>query len=89
MSAIHTITSREFGHNVSNAKHLAREGPVFITDRGTPAHVLLSFEEYQRLNGVSTRSLVDALAMSDGDDIEFHPPKADLILPVPDLEDEG
>ena len=36
---IHTVTSREFSHNVSSAKNLAREGPVFITDRGEPAFV--------------------------------------------------
>ena len=33
------------------AKKAAAEGPVFITDRGRPAHVLLTIEDYQRLGG--------------------------------------
>lgn len=45
----HTITSREFGHNVSIAKNLAKEGPVFITVRDEPAFVLLSIGDYRQL----------------------------------------
>jgi hypothetical protein len=43
------------------------------TDRGRPAHVLLSFEEYQKLLGADP-NLLDALAMAEGEDIEFDPP---------------
>ncbi len=46
---ITTISSREFNQAASEAKRAANSGPVFITDRGRPAHVLLSFEDYQRL----------------------------------------
>jgi PHD/YefM family antitoxin component YafN of YafNO toxin-antitoxin module len=81
---IHTISSREFTRDVAAAKQWAADGPVFITDRGQPAHVLLTIEEYQRLTG-SRRSLAEALAMEGGGDIEFEPPKADLRLRVPDL----
>ena len=35
------ITSREFNQDVSKAKRAALKGPIFITDRGRPAHVLL------------------------------------------------
>jgi prevent-host-death family protein len=42
---ITTLSSREFNQDTSRAKKAAREGPVFITDRGKPAHVLLSIEE--------------------------------------------
>lgn len=45
------LTSREFNQDTSGAKRAASHGPVFITDRGKPAHVLLSIEEYQRLTG--------------------------------------
>jgi prevent-host-death family protein len=46
-----TMTSREFNQDASGAKKAARRGPVFITDRGRPAHVLLTIEDYQRLAG--------------------------------------
>jgi predicted nucleic acid-binding protein len=36
---ITTISSREFNQDTSGAKKAARMGPVFITDRGKPAHV--------------------------------------------------
>ena len=44
-----TVTSREFNQDVSSAKRLAREEPVFVTDRGRPTHVLLSVEAYRQL----------------------------------------
>ncbi len=68
-----TFSSREFNQDASRAKRAADEGPVFITDRGRPRHVLLSIAEYERLAGAAT-SIVDALAM-DGD-IDFEPPRA-------------
>jgi prevent-host-death family protein len=81
---ITTLTSREFNQDTGRAKKAARKGPVFITDRGQPAHVLLTIEEYRRLAG-SRMSLADALAMPGGEDIEFDPPRADIRLRVPDL----
>ena len=47
----------------------------FITNRGRPAHVLLSFEEYQHITGTK-RSLVDALSMPGLADIEVEFPKS-------------
>jgi hypothetical protein len=58
---ITTISSREL-NDVSRAKKAAKNGPVFITDRGRPAYVLLSYEEYQRVIGKG-RNIVDALSM--------------------------
>ena len=71
---ITTITSREFNQNSGPAKKAARRGPVFITDRGRPAHVLLSIEEYRRLTG-QTESIVDLVAMPEGGESEFEPPR--------------
>lgn len=71
--AITTISSRELNQDVTRAKKAAKHGPVFITDRGKPAHVLLSIEEYQRLTK-QRRNIADALAMPDAADIEFEPP---------------
>ena len=63
------------------------DGPVFITDRGRPAHVLLSIEEYRRLTGRG-RSIGEALSMPGMEDIEFDPPKFEgNSLRIPDFED--
>jgi prevent-host-death family protein len=77
--SITTLSSREFNQEPSRAKKAAEEGPVFITDRGKPAHVLLSIEEYQRITG-SHRKIADALAMPGVADIEFDPPRVKIGL---------
>ena len=74
---ITTMTSREFNQDASGAKKAASKGPVFITDRGRPAHVLLTIEEYQRLAG-GHMSLLEALAQPAEDvDIDFDSPRID------------
>lgn len=72
--SITTISSREFNRDVSKAKRAAMCGPVFITDRGHTAHVLLSVEEYQKITN-KQENIVDLLAMPDAADIEFEAPK--------------
>ena len=72
---ITTLSSREFNQDASGAKKAAKNGPVFITDRGRPAHVLLTIEEYRKMTGRSA-SIVDLLAMPGVEDIEFKPPRA-------------
>ena len=57
------LTSRDFNHNVSKAKSLSRSEPVFITDRGTPSHFLLSYQQYELLLK-KTLSNIDRLSMS-------------------------
>ena len=81
---ITTFSSREVNQDLGRAKKAARHGPVIITDRGRPAHVLLSIEEYRRLTG-SRRSLVEALSMPGLGEIEFEPPRANIKSRVPDL----
>lgn len=70
---ITTMTSRELNQDVSKAKRAAASGPVFITDRGHAAHVLLTVEEYQRITD-QRDSIVDLLAMSEAADVEFEAP---------------
>ena len=70
---ITSLSSREFNQDTSRAKKAACKGPVIITDRGKPAHVLLSIEEYQRLTG-KRKSIVEQLTMPENADIEFEPP---------------
>ena len=71
---ITTLSSREFNQDTSRAKKAASAGPVFITDRGQPAHVLLTIEDYERLAGRQT-TLRDALAQAEGQDFDFDPPR--------------
>ena len=71
---ITTMSSREFNQDTSGAKKAASAGPVFITDRGAPAHVLLTIADYQRLTG-GQLSLADAVAQSDAADFDFDPPR--------------
>jgi len=80
--AITTLSSREFNQDASRAKKAANDGPVFITDRGKPAHVLLSIKEYQRLTG-GHQKIADLLAMPGIEEIELEIPRLrDLAQPV-------
>jgi prevent-host-death family protein len=71
---ITTVSSREFNQDASGAKKAAKKGPVFITDRGRPAHVLLTIEAYQKLAG-GRASIIDLLAMPGVERIDFEPPR--------------
>ncbi len=81
---ITTLSSREFNQDASRAKKAAKDGPVFITDRGRLAHVLLTVEEYQRLSGASS-SIIDMLALPDVADIDFVAPRAQGFTKSADL----
>lgn len=69
---ITTLSSRELNQDVTRAKKATKSGPVFITDRGKPSHVLLSIADYQQLTK-QRRSIADALAMPGIENIEFDP----------------
>ena len=72
--SITTITSGEFNRDVGKAKRAAMQGPVFITDRGHAAHVLLTVEDYQRISEQG-KSIVELLAMPGAEEVEFDPPR--------------
>jgi len=83
---ITTLSSREFNQDASGAKKAASKGPVFITDRGRPAHVLLTIEDYQRLAG-GNRSLLKALEQGGPEaDFEFDPPLLEGFSRAADLD---
>lgn len=82
--SIVTLSSRELNQDVSRAKKAAQSGPVFITDRGKPAHVLLSFAEYQRLTQ-QRRNIADALSMPVAVACDFEAPRADIAVQAADL----
>ena len=71
-----TLSSREFNQDTGRATRAAQDGPVFITNRGRPAHVLMSISDYQKLQK-PVMSLAEALSQSsvDGPDFEFEPPR--------------
>ena len=83
-----TVTSREFDRNAGRAKRAAKAGPVFITDRGRPAYVLLSIEDYRRLAG-GRRNLLDMLSMPGLDEIDFEPPRVRIESRPPPLSCAG
>lgn len=81
-----TISSREFNHDVGGAKRAAETGPVIVTDRGTPAFVLLRYEDYRRLTGQGEASILDLLDHPDSAEIDFEPPRlGQEVLVPPDL----
>jgi prevent-host-death family protein len=70
-----TFTSREFNQDTARAKREAANGPVFITDRGKPALVLMSISEYEKLVQPST-GLSTLFALYDEE-------AAHIELPIP------
>lgn len=67
---ISVFSSREFNQDVSKVKKAASSGPVFITDRGRPAHVLLTFAEYKKITAGRSK-IAELLSMPDAADIEL------------------
>ncbi len=82
--AITTLSSRQFNQDASGAKKAAKKGPVFITDRGRPAHVLLTIEAYRKMTG-GTSNIIDQLAMPGAEDVAFNPAPARNIYRPTDL----
>ena len=69
------MSSREFNQDTGKAKKAAEKGPVYITDRGRPAHVLLTYSAFEELLGPK---VLDRLAEPAAiEDIEFTAPRSD------------
>ena len=79
-----TLSSREFNQDTSRAKKAAKNGPVFITDRGRPAHVLLSIEQYQSLTAPAA-SIIELLAMPGSERVRFAPPRVRKLTKAAEL----
>ncbi|PZO71309.1 MAG: type II toxin-antitoxin system Phd/YefM family antitoxin [Kocuria palustris] len=65
-----TITSREVDRDVAAAMQAAERGPVMITDRGQPIHVLVTAAEFERISGWQ-QLLGDLLRRGQDPTIEF------------------
>jgi len=79
-----TISSREFKQHAGRAKKAAQKGPLFITDRGRPAYVLLSIARYESLVAPVAR-IVDLLALPGSESGRFVPRKARKLTKAADL----
>lgn len=75
--SITTLSSREFNHDVGRAKKACAKGPVIVTDRGRPSHVLLSYAEYERLSG-QDKSLISRLSAPGLSEVDFAPQRLDI-----------
>jgi hypothetical protein len=64
------MTAREFNQSTGVAKRIAKEEPVFVTERGTIRYVLLNIDDYNAIKGPK-RTLADMLSMSDEDYFEY------------------
>ncbi len=71
-----TFSSREFNQHTARAKKAANEGPVYITDRGKPTHVLLSIEDYTRSRGNADDFLARMASPPGVEDIEVEFPRS-------------
>lgn len=77
------MTSREFNHDTGGAKRAAQTGPVYITDRGRPSHVLMTFEDYTTL-AAQHPTMADLLSLPPGiENVHFEiPSQRDVAEPA-------
>lgn len=72
---IATMNSRTFARDAAAVKRAAQQGPVIITERGTPALAVLCIEDYYRLTGQtggpSLLQAMQALQAPEGVDLEL------------------
>jgi prevent-host-death family protein len=92
---ITVLSSREFNQDTARAKRAAQKGPVFITTRGEPTHVLMTKADYDRATAQENAekkpfiSLAEALAQKEGGDFDFEFPefKGEWSLQVPEFDE--
>ena len=77
------ISSREFNQDIGYAKRQSAQDPVVITERGKPTHVLLSYEDYQKM--LSGQPKITEL-LSCPDDTDFETTKNSLGLKPVDFD---
>ena len=78
------LRRRELNHDVGREKKDDEAGPVVITDRGRPSHVLMTYREFERLTG-KRHNLVEALSMPGLSNIDFDPSRSAIATREVDL----
>jgi hypothetical protein len=73
--AVHNLSNRDFTRNASAAKRAALAGPVFITEKGRPAYVLMKIDDDQMMVNGSPFLLGVMDNIPGGEGIDFAPPK--------------
>jgi prevent-host-death family protein len=79
------LSSRQFNQDSGRAKRAAARGPVIITDRGRPAHVLLTYDEYTRITGGRAR-IADLLSLPGAENAELETPASRDLVRAADLD---
>jgi PHD/YefM family antitoxin component YafN of YafNO toxin-antitoxin module len=79
------ISSREFDQDVRRAKREADRAPVIITERGKPAYVLMRHDTYRRITEHQP-SIIELLDLPGTEDIDFNPPRVEIVPRTPGLE---
>lgn len=67
------LSSREVNQDFGRAKRASSEGPVMITDRGRPSHVLLDIASYRKLTEPN-ESVIEGLASDDTVELDDYIP---------------
>ncbi len=66
-----TFTAREYNQDSGSIKRAANNGPVIITERGKPSHVLMTIAAYERLKGdhpkMPLTAFLEGLALTELD----------------------
>lgn len=66
------VTARQYNQDASGVKRAASSGPVVITERGRPAHVIMSWAAYRELVDSPTRQpLTEFLAGLELDGLDL------------------
>ena len=73
-----TISTRQFNQSTSQAQKAAQVAPVFITHRGTPAYVLMTKAQYDKLTAIKTTPLDILMSLPDVGDVPLELPKRSL-----------
>ena len=85
---VRSYSAREFNQDTAGAKRAAEDGPVYVTDRGRPSHVLLSITEYERLLAVAAGAAAGRGAMDPLLFLALPEGVADVELPLDEVTDE-
>lgn len=70
MAASTIITSSELRRRPSAARRATCAGPVIITERGKPSHVLVSIDQYRRLAHAAGSEVQEPMGLNPRADFE-------------------